>query len=303
MIMKKYLSVQELQNKAEIDIANRPSYILEEKGGMCDDANLNSPIAIAHAGYEKVSAGYSSHILNYPFYRLNFTFEGQMKITDPSGTHIVNTGMVYGYSPKQETHIEVVAPNTWGHYYVHFGGLKASEMMKQSTLTLRNFIFVSNPPQIQNLFETIATESMTKSPNMQKFCANYLNILLLKIAENSVGLNNLANSAISTYNECRNYIYEHYENITSIQEVADACFLSKPHLCRLYKKHAGITIHNQIMRLKLYKAASLLLLTTMSINQISDNLKFGSQFHFSKCFKKFHGVSPIRYRQNNLNQS
>jgi len=50
------------------------------------------------------------------------------------------------------------------------------------------------------------------------------------------------------------------------------------------------------MRLKLNKAASLLLTSSRPVHEVAAQVGFEDPYHFSRNFKKFHGLSPRNYR-------
>ena len=53
--------------------------------------------------------------------------------------------------------------------------------------------------------------------------------------------------------------------------------------------------HEKIMQAKLLLAG-----TNMSIQEISDELSFGSRSYFSSSFQKETGLSPSEYRDQNM---
>jgi len=65
---------------------------------------------------------------------------------------------------------------------------------------------------------------------------------------------------------------------------------------QIFKKYYRNSPHEYVMRLKLNKAANLLLTSMLSIKEIAYSVGFGDQYHFSRNFKKFHLLSPSDYR-------
>lgn len=59
------------------------------------------------------------------------------------------------------------------------------------------------------------------------------------------------------------------------------------------EKHAGEWIRDYIV----LEAKALLKSTTMTIQQVSDELGFANQSHFGRFFKRYTGVSPKKYRE------
>lgn len=83
----------------------------------------------------------------------------------------------------------------------------------------------------------------------------------------------------------------------SIEDLSLVSTLSKAHLIRVFKKECGMTPQKILEALRLHCACYLLNHTNQSISQVSDFLCYETQFHFSKNFKNFIKLSPLKYRQ------
>jgi len=62
----------------------------------------------------------------------------------------------------------------------------------------------------------------------------------------------------------------------------------------------GCTINEYILNEKLEHSKLLLSATKMSIQEISEELHFGSRSYFSSSFHNYAGISPSEYRQQNF---
>ena len=81
-----------------------------------------------------------------------------------------------------------------------------------------------------------------------------------------------------------------------VDELAAQCFISRSYLARLFRKEVGVTI-KQYSNMQLISAAQWRLGNTNdSVEKISSDLGFCSQFYFSEFFKKRCRVSPLQYR-------
>lgn len=82
---------------------------------------------------------------------------------------------------------------------------------------------------------------------------------------------------------------------------ADKLCLSNKYLSTLLKQNTGMTALEWIEKYVVLYAKSCLSSTSMTIQNISNELSFSSQSDFGKYFKRVEGVSPKEYRQS-LNQ-
>ena len=72
--------------------------------------------------------------------------------------------------------------------------------------------------------------------------------------------------------------------------------ITSKHLSRTIKAHTGFTASEWLDRMVVLEAKVLLKSSTMSIQQISEELNFPSQSFFGKYFKNIVGVSPKEFR-------
>jgi AraC-like DNA-binding protein/mannose-6-phosphate isomerase-like protein (cupin superfamily) len=79
-----------------------------------------------------------------------------------------------------------------------------------------------------------------------------------------------------------------------LAEVAQALDLSASTLSRRCRHILGLAPAQAFMRFRMDWARQMLMQTTLSIKEISAELGFENQFHFSRVFKKVHGVPPSR---------
>ena len=94
------------------------------------------------------------------------------------------------------------------------------------------------------------------------------------------------------------YIAENYKNNLSIEEIASHCNFSVSRLSHIFKQYAGVPITQYLIKMKMIKAADLLLCTTASISNIAAELGYNDPNYFSLQFKKYYKMSPKTYREN-----
>jgi AraC-like DNA-binding protein/ligand-binding sensor protein len=97
--------------------------------------------------------------------------------------------------------------------------------------------------------------------------------------------------------EC--YIRENYTRKVRLKEVADVSGLSAPYFSTVFKEEMGENLSDYLNRLRVDRAAKLLLDTDLSLSEIAGSCGFEDQSWFSKIFKSYTGSSPGKYRDNN----
>jgi len=92
------------------------------------------------------------------------------------------------------------------------------------------------------------------------------------------------------------YMYEHYTDKLTLQDIAEECFISSWHLSKLLNQYTGKGFFEIINIIRLDKAKELLKNTSNKIQDISEEVGFQDVTHFSRIFKNYVGVSPKEFR-------
>lgn len=93
------------------------------------------------------------------------------------------------------------------------------------------------------------------------------------------------------------YVEANYATITSVREIAEACFLSESRLYHLFQDHLNTSPISYLNQLRVHAAIELLSNPTLSIQQIAEQLNFHSDYHFRKTFQKVTGELPSQLRR------
>ena len=97
------------------------------------------------------------------------------------------------------------------------------------------------------------------------------------------------------------YISLHVREPIRISDLALRLGYSEYYFSRKFKEIMGCTIHTYIRQKKIEEAKLLLSGTTLGMQEISDELSFGSRSYFASCFQKETGMPPSKYRQMHCN--
>lgn len=99
-----------------------------------------------------------------------------------------------------------------------------------------------------------------------------------------------------TINEIIAYINRHLTEPLTLDNIADAFFLNKDYLGRLFKEHTHATIGHYIS-VQRASLAQNLLAEGRTVSEVQEALGFSSYAYFFKFFRKMTGLSPSQYRK------
>lgn len=92
------------------------------------------------------------------------------------------------------------------------------------------------------------------------------------------------------------YLENHIQNHFSLQKLATVSGRSGSAVGRLFKKHLRITPVEWLTSIRLRKASQLIASSGLRINEIGRLVGIPDPYYFSKLFKKYNGVSPLKFR-------
>ena len=92
----------------------------------------------------------------------------------------------------------------------------------------------------------------------------------------------------------RDYIYDHYMETITLESLACVFFLSREHLCRIFKQYFSMPPLQYLTSVRLYYARQMLIYENASVENIALKCGFSSVQYFYKVFKRTYGFSPRR---------
>lgn len=95
----------------------------------------------------------------------------------------------------------------------------------------------------------------------------------------------------------RSFIRSHCAEPLTNRQLADLAGYHEYHLNRLYTACTGLSLHEDLVSVRLSQAAALMLSSDGPLQEIAEAVGFSSYPHFSAQFKHTYGVSPAQYRK------
>lgn len=93
------------------------------------------------------------------------------------------------------------------------------------------------------------------------------------------------------------YIREHYEEVLSLDILAEKVYLTPHYLSSIFIQEKGIGISKYIKNVRMEKARELLLGTNMKISDICEKVGYTNLSYFCRSFRNEYGMTPDQYRR------
>ena len=98
---------------------------------------------------------------------------------------------------------------------------------------------------------------------------------------------------------CKDYINKNFRYKIYTEDIAEEIGISVSHLSRLFHTETGMKLQDYISSVRVDNAARLLAYSDMTLSEIAEYVGFPDQSYFGKTFRKFRGMTPKAYRDEN----
>lgn len=144
------------------------------------------------------------------------------------------------------------------------------------------------------------TDYILKSVNYEEFgsCIDRLKISLYnnEVKEKPVVKKERVITGITKY------MQEHLSEDVSLHILSEEFHLNSQYISQLFKNEIGLNFLTYLTNIRMEHAKKLLLSTSLSIAEVSEQSGYGDYRVFTKVFKKSEGITPSQYRRDFLFQ-
>ncbi|MCX0389088.1 AraC family transcriptional regulator [Clostridium perfringens] len=204
--------------------------------------------------------------------------------------------------------VEYVASidDPWEYYWIGFSGSNANEYLNRTSITnscVANCEENSKIPQIiLNMCEISKTYNPSRSDDI--LLLKELYSLLYALIEEFPKPFEYKDKELHKYiQDALNFINSNYMHSITVKEIADYVNLSRSYLYKMFIKNLGISPQRYLINLRMYKATLLLKGTKLPIGEVASSVGYSDSLLFSKTFSKHFSMSPLNYRNNQVNKT
>jgi AraC-like DNA-binding protein len=260
-------------------------------------SSTRNPLSVISGGLEYCRPDYRMRRPGFRYLSIEFVAGGEGSLTLAGKDYRLSAGDVFAYGPRVPHDIQSNSDRPLVKYFVDFVGHRARRLLDSPAPPPGSMVQTSNPLDIRRLFDELISAGLRSTPFRSRICSVILEHLLLRIAETAVAPGTVGTAAFETYQRCREFIRDHYLELTGLAEVAERCHLDSAYLCRLFGRFDYESPYQYLTRLKMMHAADLLQQPGMLVKQVARQLGFGDAFLFSRAFTRVLGVSPKKFTQ------
>ena len=215
---------------------------------------------------------------------------GHLHTVRPGDLLILPPGAPHGFGPQ--------ASAPWTVHWVHAVGAHVAEYLSELAVGPQTpVLHVGEEPQLIRLFSEIL-RSLQRGAAFANLlqASNTLAYLLALLVQKRQATAPEAGDTVQKVAGAIIYMSEHVDEPLRVSTLARLAGLSADYFAQLFKVQTGCSPRDYLHLLRIHRACRLLQTTALGIKQIADQLGYQDQFHFSRKFKGFQGLSPTEYR-------
>ncbi len=235
----------------------------------------------------------------FPFYLFSFTISGGATYHLPSGKVEIKQGDLLCFAPQAWQNWQVTKANGWEVCYLIIElPLRLIDLVPSHNIAdgISKISLIGNDEhRVSRVFREMMEWQTNPTPVMERMLHNQLEYIFLLIH---------GQAPVVTIDEriqkARNYLYDNMEKQITLTDVSHAANLSIARLNTLFNATQGMAPIAFLEKIRMERAAQLLIFTTATIDHISSRLGYNERKYFDKRFKLRWGKTPRKYRETEV---
>lgn len=263
-------------------------------------------LTVYQYGYEKCDPlhSYGPFVRNHYLFHYIISGKGMLSVTEKDDSAVyhmeahsgflIEPGRINLYSADQKF--------PWEYVWVEFDGLRAKELMEEAGLS-------NDHPVFHPISDTAADKLRDEMLRLTQYPDNsrpfgiigQLYLIMDALIQGSSNKKRLQGGKLSRFyaQEALSFIEQNYTLPITVEDMANRCNLDRSYFGKVFKDMIGQSPQDFLIRYRMSKATSLLTSTSLSIGDISVQVGYPNQLHFSRAFRNIYGMLPRQYRQQN----
>lgn len=190
----------------------------------------------------------------------------------------------------------------WEYVWVEFDGLRAKAIVEASGFTPDTPIYKAHSKELREEMMKEMNYIAENGSSSPLHLIGHLYLFLDYLARSTEGIQVHHGSKLRDFyiHEALEYIEHNFQNDISVEDIADVCGLNRSYFGKIFKEALGKSPQDFLLRYRMIKATELLKLTRLSVGDISKAVGYDNQLHFSRAFKSVYGVSPKKWRTEQI---
>lgn len=234
-------------------------------------------------GWENCKSNYAYGPAVRTYYLLHYIVSGRGEYRADGKSFTLTEGQAFLIKPNEMTFYRADKTEPWSYIW----------MAWESPLD----IFKSLPLKLESRELKAIMSNYPTAESVDKLSSCRATALLWSVTACLAEPDFVQNETYDYITRAISVINLHYSDRLTVSGIADRLNIDRSYFSNLFKKEIGIPPQQYITELRMQKALDLLKKNLYSVAVVAASVGFSDQFTFSRCFKKYYGVSPTHYKE------
>ncbi|MBQ8075252.1 MAG: helix-turn-helix transcriptional regulator [Oscillospiraceae bacterium] len=261
------------------------------------DYALEELLYIQSFSYQEMGKRFFTDRQNNRSFQIVFTYEGNGLLTYEGNSYALGPGDGFFINCMKKNHYSTVG-ESWKHCVIHFYGKDAEYLYNLYSRNNTPIFHHSIDGHLQDLLERAAHYFQIPSPYRDIDVSNSLENIVLYLIRSTPDYRFTGAGVPESIHTLIDFVYTHYAENISLDQMAEISGYSKYYLCRIFKKNFRVTPQDYVIQLRILKAKELLRDTEIPVQNIGDIVGIKDPNYFYRLYKAKTGISPAAYRKS-----
>jgi AraC-like DNA-binding protein len=252
----------------------------------------------AYGGFEQCDPDYLVQRDQIEFTTLELVVAGEGTVLLDGVASPLRAGTVFHYDRTTRLEIRNEPQRPMAKYFLCLTGARAARRVRNAGLPPAAVLQVAMFPELQAIFDDLIREGQHHRATTGRIGSALAEVLLLKLEELAALAGPAGRGDEETFLRCKGVIETDASKFATLGDLAKAVGLDPSRLCRLFRRHQGISPYQYLLRRKMALAAELLLDPNVLVKEAAAHIGFRDPYHFSRCFKSVHRVAPREFQRS-----
>ena len=261
-------------------------------------ASPDDPLELVCGGVERAGKAYAIDRTEFAYDAIEFVAEGYGTLMVGGREHPLVPGTVFAYRPDVPHSIRNDNERPMRKYYVDLTGRGSGDVLRAAGLIRDDgevdVVRIGAIHELTQWFDLLiqtCTSGRMSPENLRTVGRHWLPAAACQIDALRLPPDQMMPRSHETFERARSHIDEHYAELTSVSQVAQAVGVSAVHISRLFARFADCGAHQYLMRRKMNHAAAMLMEGGL-VRDVAEAMHYPDPFQFSRAFKRVHGIPP-----------
>jgi AraC-like DNA-binding protein len=252
----------------------------------------------AYGGFERCNSDYVVRRDGLEFNTLELVVGGEGRVNMNGTGAELRPGTLFHYDRTTRLEMSTDERLPMTKYFLCLTGTRAARRVQESGIRVGAVVQLAMYAEVQRMFEELIREGQHHRIATERICRALVEVLLLRIEDLVHPASQTGHGDEETYLRCKTAIETRAAELDRLRSITRAVGVGNSQLGRLFRRYAGLSPYQFLLRRKMALAAELLMEPDSLVKEVAARVGFADPYHFSRCFKRIYLVAPKMFQRS-----